>query len=323
MSIVLPLAVAELLLRWRERRLRHRDLQMLPDSNVDQLMSRAPDDRVNMLVFNGCLVDQALVRSDSVLGQIDVPNMQGYGIRIYGVENYLVSDRFDLSVLGESKVPVELSSFHINALGNRGQEMTREKPPGTVQLAFVGDSVTFGYYVDDEATYPARVGALLPGRLPLDLSSGSGQRRRADDQCRAGFAHLRERAMTWSPDAVVWGLYVNDVVEQEANVLFPVRRVRGERALRAWAVGRLMLRGMAGAPWGLGASIDRSSSINVAVDEGWTKTEMLLADAHSMLEACRWWWWRCRARFSSAGRGRAGRFRSGCAPCARGIRSRS
>ncbi len=183
MSILLSLAVAEPLLRWRERRLLHRDLQLLQNSNVDQMISRGPGDQVRMRVFNGCVADDALFRLDPVLGQMHVPNMRGYGIRIFGDQNYLVSDRFDLAVLGQSKAPVELSSFRINALGNRGPEMTLEKPPDTVRLAFVGDSITFGYYVDDEATYAAKTGALLPARLSLTCRSyGSGQWRGADDQ---------------------------------------------------------------------------------------------------------------------------------------------
>lgn len=52
--------------------------------------------------------------------------------------------------------------FSINSLGLRGPEVALEKPPGVYRIACLGGSTTFGTNVSvDEATYPARLQALL------------------------------------------------------------------------------------------------------------------------------------------------------------------
>ena len=49
----------------------------------------------------------------------------------------------------------------INALGVRGPEVVEGKAPGRRIVCF-GDSITFGYGVGDDESYPSRLGALLP-----------------------------------------------------------------------------------------------------------------------------------------------------------------
>lgn len=49
----------------------------------------------------------------------------------------------------------------INAQGLRGPALRVPKPPGRRRLVAFGDSITFGYGVGDEDSYPARLGALL------------------------------------------------------------------------------------------------------------------------------------------------------------------
>lgn len=45
---------------------------------------------------------------------------------------------------------------HVNALGVRGPDITAVRPPGTMRILFLGDSVTWGgSYVDDEALFAA------------------------------------------------------------------------------------------------------------------------------------------------------------------------
>lgn len=49
----------------------------------------------------------------------------------------------------------------INALGLRGAEVRRPKPPGLRRLVCLGDSITFGFGVGDEETYPYHLGVDL------------------------------------------------------------------------------------------------------------------------------------------------------------------
>src|SRR5262245_55041082 len=52
----------------------------------------------------------------------------------------------------------------INSLGFRGNEFTLEKKPGTVRVLCLGDSYTFGPYVEDDRTFPAMVERALNER---------------------------------------------------------------------------------------------------------------------------------------------------------------
>jgi lysophospholipase L1-like esterase len=60
-------------------------------------------------------------------------------------------------------------AFHvrINSKGYRGPEFEWEKPLGVFRIACIGDSVTFGIPVDDEDTYPGKLGAILNYLHPM------------------------------------------------------------------------------------------------------------------------------------------------------------
>jgi lysophospholipase L1-like esterase len=100
----------------------------------------------------------------------------------------------------------------INARGLRGPELEPAKPPGSLRMLWLGDSVTFGYGVEPvEATFPYRVAAQLAPRLrrPLEtLAAGVG-----------GYAPWQERIWLeregwhYAPDLVVVGFVLNDLTE--------------------------------------------------------------------------------------------------------------
>src|SRR5687768_1727113 len=50
---------------------------------------------------------------------------------------------------------LSLGSFRLrtNSLGCRGPEVAREKPSGVFRIVLLGDSVAFGWGVDDEVTF--------------------------------------------------------------------------------------------------------------------------------------------------------------------------
>ena len=60
--------------------------------------------------------------------------------------------------LPDSELSYELS---VNDAGLRGGPVARSKPPDSVRLAAIGDSVTFGFGVREEETYHARAVAML------------------------------------------------------------------------------------------------------------------------------------------------------------------
>ena len=285
LSVAVTLSTVERILQWRESSQSGVNLQQLTGSNVDSLIHRQANDPVRVRFFNGCFLDHTLLHQDPVLGYVNVPNSDGYSIRIYGRTNLVVRQTFDLSQLRQPGVRVDVAPFHINALGNRGAESDFAKPADTTRLVFLGDSVTFGYYVRDEEAYPAVVAA----RWQASSSSS-----RHVEEINAGvsglnvdqiFCHLRERALSWSPDAVIWGFYVNDLVEQEADVLFPVRRLGGWTCLDETALGRLIERCLLASRWGFSLAVDGQHPVNQTVEQAWRHAERLVEESHRLLEA--------------------------------------
>jgi hypothetical protein len=99
--------------------------------------------------------------------------------------------------------------IHTNSEGMRGPEVTREKPPGVVRIAALGDSFTFGHGVADGECFPVRLQELLDehlggGRfevLNFGITGYSTQ-----DEARL----LEARVMAFSPDVVVVTYVLND-----------------------------------------------------------------------------------------------------------------
>jgi hypothetical protein len=97
-----------------------------------------------------------------------------------------------------------------NALGFRGPEVARDKPAGTFRIIVLGDSVAFGWGVDDEATFVRRfeVEANAAGRPPkVEVVNTALPMYDSVQQ----LAVLREVGLALQPDLVVLVYVVNDV----------------------------------------------------------------------------------------------------------------
>jgi len=95
-----------------------------------------------------------------------------------------------------------------NSHGLRGPEVALEKPPGTLRIAGLGDSVMFGWGVDQEQTYMR----LLERRL-----AGAGRRVEVLNFAVPGYnsaqeAAMLERSLRFSPDLLLVNYCSNDWV---------------------------------------------------------------------------------------------------------------
>lgn len=107
---------------------------------------------------------------------------------------------------------VDLGSFRLrtNALGLRGPEIAVPKPADTFRILVLGDSVAFGWGVDDEVTFLRRWEAQLNAR-------GDGRRYQVVNTGHLLFdttqeaALLRDFGLGLQPDAVLLVYVVNDV----------------------------------------------------------------------------------------------------------------
>lgn len=112
----------------------------------------------------------------------------------------------------KSGLDLDLGSFRLrtNALGCRGPEVSREKPAEVFRVLLLGDSVAFGWGVDDEVTFARR--------LETEANAGASSRRL--EVVNTGHpmydtnqeeATLRELGLALQPDLVILVYVVNDI----------------------------------------------------------------------------------------------------------------
>jgi lysophospholipase L1-like esterase len=98
-------------------------------------------------------------------------------------------------------VPIQYD-IRINDLGFRGGPIEVPKPDGVVRIAALGDSVTFGFGVAEDDTYPARLAALLaadaaPRRVEWINAGVPGF------SSWQGVRHLQQHVLPTRPDVVI------------------------------------------------------------------------------------------------------------------------
>jgi hypothetical protein len=107
---------------------------------------------------------------------------------------------------------VDLGSFTLrtNAMGLRGPPIEPQKPPGTVRIVVLGDSVAFGWGVDDEVTFlrrwEAARNARADGRRYQVINTGHPMYDTTQEA-----ALLAEQGAALDPDLVLLVYVVNDV----------------------------------------------------------------------------------------------------------------
>ncbi len=125
--------------------------------------------------------------------------------------------------------------FHVNKLGFRGPEISKDKPQGTMRILCLGDSITMGSALPEEAVYPRIVEGILLERYP-------GHRFEVINMGVSGYdieeEHLqfKEEGLLLSPDAVVVQFCLNDVPSVEfVDLINPLREldIPGKRFLLA------------------------------------------------------------------------------------------
>jgi len=104
-------------------------------------------------------------------------------------------------------LPIEVNSF-----GLRGPEITLAKPDGTFRVAALGDSLTFGYGILADESWPAALERAL-NEDPAALGASAVQvlnfgvsGYNASDEALV----LRHKALAFEPDVVVVGYFLND-----------------------------------------------------------------------------------------------------------------
>jgi lysophospholipase L1-like esterase len=97
-----------------------------------------------------------------------------------------------------------------NALGMRGGPVAAVKPEGSARIAAIGDSMTDGFFVDNEATYPSRLEARLraAGVEAEVLNAARGKFSVGEE-----LAVLREIVAPLDPNIALLTFVTNDIAD--------------------------------------------------------------------------------------------------------------
>lgn len=102
----------------------------------------------------------------------------------------------------------------INSLGFRGPDITREKPAGVTRIIALGDSVTDGFYVENENTYPYQLERRLRATgASVEVVNAA----RGNSSIDREIEIYKKFCATLDPDAVVL-LFVSNDIDQIRGV---------------------------------------------------------------------------------------------------------
>lgn len=140
-----------------------------------------------------------------------------------------------------SRIPIKTMQIpyvvKTNRLGFRGPEIKREKAPGTIRIAALGDSITDGYMVDNPDTYPVRLEAFLRDKkLPVEVLNAARGSATIDRE----YWILRQHVAPLNPDVVVLTFVGNDIYEMggrsaAAMIAFNPEALDWPRRAALWA----------------------------------------------------------------------------------------
>ena len=126
-----------------------------------------------------------------------------------------------------------------NSLGLRGPELRPVDDPALWRIAAVGDSMTDGFFVDDDATYPSLLQATLKRRgvdaEVLNLARGGGS-------IDLFLERLERYGAQLAPRIVIVSFVTNDLHELQASVAEPGLATRlGSALVTRSALGELLM----------------------------------------------------------------------------------
>ncbi len=120
-----------------------------------------------------------------------------------------------------------------NADGLRGPRYPAVKPAGTIRILVLGDSLAYGWRVEEEETYARRLEAMLnrDGRRRFEVINLGVPGYRAVQVVE----RLKEKGLSYDPDLIVYGHWLDDIANSgfAAFFLSPAKVAVGEAVNRA------------------------------------------------------------------------------------------
>jgi lysophospholipase L1-like esterase len=150
------------------------------------------------------------------------------GVRLYPNVNAMIRNHT------LSKLDVQIRT---DSLGLRGPQLG-PKQPGEFRILHVGDSITFGDYMDEPETIPSLIQQQLEasGKRAVVLNAALPGANASDE-----FYHFLELAQSVQPDLVLVGAYLNDAQESKRFYIRTLRFPFNVSRFLTWAFQRFQL----------------------------------------------------------------------------------
>jgi hypothetical protein len=141
--------------------------------------------------------------------------------------------------LTETPHPKLIHHVSINSLGYRGPEINRKKPPGVVRILCLGDSGTYGHYVNDNETFPFYLQQMfVREHLPVEIINAGVPDTTIVDQ----FYYLK-RSIEIEPDIVILTFSENDI-DDLAKATPTYLSLQNHRKLKSTGILETIYRGV-------------------------------------------------------------------------------
>lgn len=105
----------------------------------------------------------------------------------------------------------------LNSLGYRGKEFAIRKPSDKKRILIIGDSMTFGWGIPDDQTYPFHLENILKtkGYSAVEVINGGYSGGLSPDSF---YVYLKNRGLELKPDIIMLGFFVwNDITDLAAD----------------------------------------------------------------------------------------------------------
>lgn len=110
------------------------------------------------------------------------------------------------------------TSAALNNLGYRGKEFTLNKSESKLRILVIGDSMTFGWGVSDDQTYPALLENIFKqkGVKNVEVINAGYKGALSPD---GYYVYLKNEGLKLSPDIIILGLFLgNDITDLSGNI---------------------------------------------------------------------------------------------------------
>jgi len=130
-----------------------------------------------------------------------VPSMEGIMLTAHGKR---LKPNLELKLWHDETG--HLVDFRSNSLGFRGKEISIPKPPGTIRVLVLGDSVTLQTALPEDETYTDLAGKILSASFKVEVINAAVTGVGLMEE----IGILKENGLRVQPDVVLLGFYLND-----------------------------------------------------------------------------------------------------------------